>query len=138
MYWTLDSWDSSPFFKHFSGFEFFLLPRIVTDSACDLPEAIVSQHSIAVIPQMINVGDKSFLDGVDLTRSNLFTELTARGLEVLTLIARGFTYQKISEDLLLSIGAVKGHVSYILSKLHLTDHAQAAVYTWQEGIARRE
>jgi NarL family two-component system response regulator LiaR len=71
-------------------------------------------------------------------RSNLFTELTNREVEVLTLIARGFTNQKIAEDLVISIGTVKGHVSNILSKLHLADRTQAAVYAWQEGIIKRE
>jgi len=49
--------------------------RIVTDSTCDLPEEIVSQHSITVIPLAINVGDKSFLDGVDLTRREFYAQL---------------------------------------------------------------
>jgi NarL family two-component system response regulator LiaR len=71
-------------------------------------------------------------------RINLFTELTEREVEVLTLIARGFTNQKIAEDLVISIGTVKGHVSNILSKLHLADRTQAAVYAWQEGIVKRE
>ena len=71
-------------------------------------------------------------------RSVLFTELTERELEVLTLIARGYTNKKIAEDLVISIGTVKGHVSNILSKLHLADRTQAAVYAWQEGIVRRE
>ena len=48
---------------------------IVTDSTCDLNQEIVSQHSITVISQTINVGDKSFLDGVDLTRSEFYTQL---------------------------------------------------------------
>jgi len=71
-------------------------------------------------------------------RSNIFTELTEREIEVLTLIARGFANQKIAEELVISIGTVKGHVSNILSKLHLADRTQAAVYAWQEGIVRRE
>jgi NarL family two-component system response regulator LiaR len=71
-------------------------------------------------------------------RNNLFTELTDREVEVLTLIARGFTNQKIADELVISIGTVKGHVSNILSKLHLADRTQAAVYAWQQGIVRRE
>jgi DegV family protein with EDD domain len=49
--------------------------RVITDSTCDLPEEIVGQHSITVIPLTINVGDKSFLDGVDLTRSEFYAQL---------------------------------------------------------------
>ncbi|MBK6430565.1 DegV family protein [Candidatus Amarolinea dominans] len=49
--------------------------RIVTDSTCDLPNRTVSQHSITVIPLTINVGAKSFMDGVDLTRSEFYAQL---------------------------------------------------------------
>ena len=80
---------------------------------------------------------KQFSHGEPDGRS-LFTELTEREVEVLTLIAKGFTNQKIADDLVISIGTVKGHVSNILSKLHLADRTQAAVYAWQEGIVRRE
>lgn len=52
-----------------------MIIRIVTDSTCDLPEKIVRQHSITVIPLAINVGNKSFLDGVDLTRREFYTQL---------------------------------------------------------------
>jgi len=80
---------------------------------------------------------KQFSQGVH-DKSDLFAELTEREVEVLTLIAKGFTNQKIAEDLVISIGTVKGHVSNILSKLHLADRTQAAVFAWQEGIVRRE
>jgi len=33
---------------------------------------------------------------------------------------------------------VKGHVSNILSKLHLADRTQVAVYAWQKGLVNRE
>lgn len=49
--------------------------RIVTDSTCDLPNEIISQYSITVIPLAINVGEESFLDGVDLTRSEFYAQL---------------------------------------------------------------
>ena len=49
--------------------------RIVTDSTCDLPEEITDQQSITVIPLNINLGDQTFLDGVDLTRSEFYTQL---------------------------------------------------------------
>jgi len=49
--------------------------RIVTDSTCDLPEEIVHRYAITVIPLTINVGDQSFLDGVDLTRSEFYARL---------------------------------------------------------------
>ncbi len=67
-----------------------------------------------------------------------FTTLTEREMEVLKLIAKGCSNEKIAEQLVISVGTVKGHVSNILSKLHLVDRTQAAAYAWQEGIVRRE
>jgi DegV family protein with EDD domain len=49
--------------------------RIVTDSTCDLPEEIVRQQAITVIPLYINVNEKSYLDGVDLTRDEFYAQL---------------------------------------------------------------
>jgi NarL family two-component system response regulator LiaR len=69
---------------------------------------------------------------------NPFTELTERELEVLKLIANGLTNSKMAEQLVISQNTVKGHVSNILSKLHLADRTEAAVYAWREGIVRRE
>jgi len=67
-----------------------------------------------------------------------FTTLTERELEVLKLIAKGFPNDKIADQLVISVGTVKGHVSNILTKLHLVDRTQAAAYAWQKGIVRRE
>ena len=49
--------------------------RIVTDSTCDLPDDVVSRHNISVIPLHINQGDKSFLDGIELTREEFYLRL---------------------------------------------------------------
>lgn len=68
----------------------------------------------------------------------LFTELTERELDVLRLIAKGMTNSQIAESLVISENTVKGHVSNILSKLHLADRTQVAVYAWQRGIVNRE
>ncbi|MBN2387571.1 MAG: response regulator transcription factor [Anaerolineales bacterium] len=67
----------------------------------------------------------------------LFAELTERELEVLKLIASGLNNTQIAESLVISENTVKGHVSNILSKLHLADRTQVAVYAWQKGIVRR-
>jgi NarL family two-component system response regulator LiaR len=107
--------------------------------AADLVQAIrkASIGEATLHPRVASRLIKQFSRG-EPDRSNLFTELTEREVEVLTLIARGFTNQKIADELVISIGTVKGHVSNILSKLHLADRTQAAVYAWQEGIVKRE
>jgi len=66
-----------------------------------------------------------------------YADLTERELDVLKLIANGLSNSQIAETLVISENTVKGHVSNILSKLHLADRTQAAVYAWQKGIVRR-
>ncbi len=107
--------------------------------AIELVEAIrrASKGEATLHPRVAARLIKQFSRG-EPDRRSIFTELTEREVEVLTLIARGFTNQKIAEELVISIGTVKGHVSNILSKLHLADRTQAAVFAWQEGIVRRE
>ncbi len=67
----------------------------------------------------------------------LYAELTGRELEILKLMAKARTNSQIAEELVISEYTVKGHVSNILSKLHLEDRTQAAVYAWQQGIVKR-
>jgi NarL family two-component system response regulator LiaR len=66
-----------------------------------------------------------------------FAELTPRELEVLQLLADGQTNADIAEQLVLSEKTVRGYVSNILSKLHLADRTQVAVFAWQQGLMER-
>jgi NarL family two-component system response regulator LiaR len=68
---------------------------------------------------------------------NPFNALSDRELEVLRLIADGLSNHDIAERLVISEKTVKSHVSNILSKLHLADRTQAAVFAWREGVVRR-
>ncbi len=77
------------------------------------------------------------LHGANREELNPYTELTEREMEVLKLIAKGQSNSEIADSLVISVNTVKGHVSNILSKLHLADRTQAAVYAWQQGIVRR-
>ncbi len=79
------------------------------------------------------------LRGTRRDTPNLFTDLSDRELEVLRLIADGSSNAEIAAKLFISEKTVKGHVSNILSKLHMMDRTQAAVYAWQQGlVARRD
>lgn len=49
--------------------------RIITDSTCDLPDERVDQLGIKVIPLYINIGNRSFLDGVELSREEFYNNL---------------------------------------------------------------
>ena len=49
--------------------------RIVTDSTCDLPQEIVQENNISVVPLFINFGDQGYLDGVEISRQEFYTRL---------------------------------------------------------------
>lgn len=49
--------------------------RIVTDSTCDLPQEVIDRFEIEVVPLYINVGDKSYRDGIDLSREQFYQRL---------------------------------------------------------------
>lgn len=49
--------------------------RIVTDSTCDLPQALVEKYHITVIPMYIHIGGQSFRDGIELSRQEFYEQL---------------------------------------------------------------
>jgi NarL family two-component system response regulator LiaR len=60
--------------------------------------------------------------------------LTPRELDVLRCLAHGMTNREIADKLVISETTVKTHISSILSKLHLTDRTQAALYAVREKL----
>jgi len=49
--------------------------KIVTDSACDVPEALARELDITIVPVYINVGGKSYLEGIELKRQAFYENL---------------------------------------------------------------
>ncbi len=63
-------------------------------------------------------------------------DLSEREMDVLRLLARGFTNADVAERLYLSEGTVRNYVSNVLSKLGVADRTQAAVLALRYGLAR--
>jgi len=49
--------------------------KIVTDTLSCLPQEFARQHGIPVIPQVINFGEKSYLEGIDMDNAAFFKML---------------------------------------------------------------
>jgi NarL family two-component system response regulator LiaR len=60
--------------------------------------------------------------------------LTEREMKVLSLVSRGLTNQEIAETLGISERTVRTHIGNILSKLHLANRTQAALYALRKGL----
>ncbi len=63
-----------------------------------------------------------------------FSQLTDQEMRVLGLVAEGKTNREIAHQLFLGEGTVRNYVSSILSKLALTNRAEAAAYAVQHNI----
>lgn len=66
--------------------------------------------------------------------SILTAKLSEREVDVLSLLARGFTNADIAAQLHLSEGTVRNHVSTIFAKLDVSDRTQAAVIAIRHGL----
>ena len=60
--------------------------------------------------------------------------LTDREREVLQLVARGYTYRSVGDELFISPRTVENHVRNILDKLHLSRRAELMRYAIEHGI----
>lgn len=60
--------------------------------------------------------------------------LTPRELSIIRRIGEGRSNREISEELSLSVGTVKNHISLILDKLELRDRTQIAIYAIRHGL----
>ena len=105
----------------------------------DLAEVIRRAHqNEAVLHPRIAARLVKEMQGSRNVTPNPYADLTDREMDVLREIASGKSNREIAEALYIGEKTVKTHITNILSKLHLADRTQAAVFAWQEGIVRRE
>jgi DNA-binding NarL/FixJ family response regulator len=90
---------------------------------------LVGSGAIYVDPRIpIDVG------GLRPRRPRSSSTLSHRELEVIRLIAEGYSNKEISTQLDLSDKTVKNHVSNILAKLSISARAEAAAYAIKSGL----
>jgi DegV family protein with EDD domain len=112
--------------------------RIVTDSTCDVPPQIAQDLGIRIIPVYINIGDKSYLDGVDLSRRDFFINLPDYEIFPTTAAPASGTftaaYQELIEEGATEI--ISLHIADSLSntfnaaRLGAEDIDGASIYLW--------
>jgi two-component system, NarL family, response regulator LiaR len=103
----------------------------------ELSEAIrtVMRDEALLNPKVAATLIQEFAHQARITASDALTE---REMDVLRLLARGHSNKEIALELSVAEKTVKTHVSSILSKLHLADRTQAALYAVREKLVALE
>ncbi|MGE5579401.1 MAG: DegV family protein [Bacillota bacterium] len=89
---------------------------IVTDSTCDIPHQEAEKAGITIVPLSVIHGDKSYLDGVDLTPATFYPLLKSSSVLPTTSQPSPAQFQKAYEKVLESASEIVSiHISSELS-----------------------
>lgn len=85
---------------------------------------IEDQVAAKVLPTLIQNDQETDID----------SNLTKREIDIMVGVGQGLSNKEIAEELFLSIGTVKNHITVILDKLELRDRTQLAIYAIRHNI----
>lgn len=72
---------------------------IVTDSTCDIPENLIKQYGITIVPQYIIWGEDQYKDRVEMTPLEFYQRLETDRIRPTTSQASVSDFKKVYEDL---------------------------------------
>lgn len=88
-----------------------------------------------VLPPSVRPDLSRYLLGrLDDSTAGALRSLDQHEQRLLALLAAGRSNTEIAQDLLVSLGTVKKHLSQVLRKLGLRDRLQAGLYAYQQGL----
>ena len=64
------------------------------------------------------------------------TRLSPRELDVVRVLARGWTNAEIAAELFVSVATVKTHLGNVQAKLAARNRVEIAVWAWEHGLVR--
>lgn len=85
-------------------------------------QTVFGNEIVAKIPDLLNKSEE-----YDYTAH----DINERELEIIRLIARGYSNKEIASELYLGEGTVRNYLSSILNKLQLRDRTQVAIFYYQ-------
>lgn len=105
-------------------------------STPELVEAIqrVASGDAAFSPRLAGFVLDAFGTGQVAIGDNELDLLSAREQEVMRLIARGYTYKEVGNELFISVKTVETHVSAVLRKLQLSNRNELTRWAMQRHI----
>lgn len=102
--------------------------KIVTDSACDVPSELAKQLDITVVPVYLNIGEQSYLEGVEMSREQFYGRLKTFPNYPTTAAPAVGTFTNLYEQL------TKDGASQIIS-MHIAHDLSATYNTARVGAA---
>jgi DegV family protein with EDD domain len=106
--------------------------RIVTDSNCDLPEELIAEYGITVVPFYINIGSRSYLDAVEMSRQEFYEGLADFETHPMTSVPGPGAFVEIFEELAAG-GATEILAIHISSSLSaMVNSARLAAEEWDK------
>ncbi len=125
----LTTFDDSELFLQSlqAGANGFLLKDVSLDKLVNAVNTLADGGFVAepVVMKQLNKG---------LSDVPIIEELTEKELQILKLIAGGFSNKEIARSIFLAEGTVKNHVSTILSKLNTRDRTRAVLIALNQGL----
>jgi len=131
----LTTFDEDPLFFQAvqAGARGFLLKDVSLERLAETIRAVVAGETVlqpALTERVVRLVRRQ---GTDFETSPNPKRLTPRELDVLRLVAGGYSNQEIATTLRMSAGSVKNHVSSILSKLGARDRTRAVLRAIELG-----
>ena len=110
-----------------AGASGYVLKRIGSDDLVRTIESVARGES-AIDPALTAAVFKEVIQSEKSKDAAVFADLSSQELRVLALIADGMTNREIAGRLFLGEGTVRNYVSSLLSKLDLSNRAEAAAF----------
>ncbi|MCH7609088.1 MAG: response regulator transcription factor [Chloroflexi bacterium] len=111
----------------------YVLKRVGTEDLIHTIEAVVRGEG-SLDPALTQRVFSEIRKSIRLQDAKAFAELTSQELRILALVTEGKTNRQIADVLYLGEGTVRNYVSKILSKLDVSNRAEAAVYAVKHNI----
>ncbi|MBN1680198.1 MAG: response regulator transcription factor [Anaerolineae bacterium] len=113
----------------------YVLKRV---GSSDLVDAIrtVSHGDALIDPTMTKALLEEVRQAAKVKEASAFSELTPQEMRILALMVEGLTNREIAAQLFLGEGTVRNYVGNILSKLQVSNRAEAAVFAVKNHIER--
>lgn len=101
--------------------------KIVTDSTCDLPAELVARYDVVVVPAYVNIGQKSYLDGVELSRREFYDNLATYDPYPTTAAPAAGMFAEVYEKL-----TAAGATAII--SIHISETLSSIINSAREGV----